>query len=188
MPMTTLDDLRQRVHRAGDSPRAWAAAALFARLALSIGFLSAVADRFGLWGELGSGKVAWGDYDHYLAYVHVLAPYLSGGFVDVAGGAATAVEAILGVTLLLGVAVRISASASAGLLLVFALSMSFFSHPEAPFNASVFSATGLALLLALAPTSAYALTFDRRLGLERPFEPPAWSDSRSTAITAGESR
>ncbi len=166
--MTKLDGLRQWAHRAGDSPRAWAGPPPSPRLALATGFLSAVADRFGLWGDPGSGKVAWGDYDRYLAYVHELAPYLPGGFVDIAGRLATAAEAILGITLLLGVAVRLSAWAGAGVLLTFALSMFFFSHPEAPLNASVFSATGLALLLALAPTDTCAFALDRKLGLEHP--------------------
>ncbi|EST30585.1 hypothetical protein [Streptomyces roseochromogenus] len=185
--MTMLNELRQRVHRAGESPRAWVSAVLFARLALSIGFLSAVADRVGLWGAPGTGKVAWGDYDRYLAYVHVLAPYLPRGFADAAGGAATAVEAVLGVTLLAGVAVRISAWASGGVLLTFAVSMFIFSGPEAPFNASVFSATGLALFLALAPADAYVLTVDRARGVERPFATPA-KPRLTTAITAEEGR
>ncbi|MEV5509638.1 hypothetical protein [Streptomyces orinoci] len=162
MPMTPWGGPRQRTHRSGDDRRAWVVAALFARLALSAGFLSAVADRYGLWGAPGTGRVAWGNYHRYLAYVQVLAPYLPHGCVGPAGGAATAAEAVLGVTLLLGVAVRISAWASAGVLLTFALSMFLFSGPEAPLNASVFSASGLALLLALAPPGVYRLTLDRR--------------------------
>lgn len=158
--------LRQRMQNAGSNRGVWAAVTLFARLALAVGFLSALADRFGLWGELGTGKVSWGTYEVYLDYVHELAPYLSGGLLDAAGWASTAAEAVLGLTLLLGVALRLSALASAAMLLVFALSMFFFSHPEAPFSASVFSATGLALMLALAPTGTYALSIDRLLGLE----------------------
>lgn len=162
--------LRRRVHALRDSRLVWAGATLFARLALAIGFLSAVADRFGLWGEPGSGVVSWGTYGRYLDYVHDLAPYLAGGFLDAAGWAATAAELTVGVTLLLGIAVRLSAWASTGVLLVFALSMFFFSHPEAPFSASVFSAAGLALLLALAPAGTYALSVDQKLGFE-PAEP-----------------
>ncbi|GEM33718.1 hypothetical protein NN3_47250 [Nocardia neocaledoniensis NBRC 108232] len=37
----------------------WAAATLFTRAALGAGFLSAVADRFGLWGDPGTSNVAW---------------------------------------------------------------------------------------------------------------------------------
>lgn len=56
-----------------------------ARLALSAGFLSAVADRFGWWGAPGTGNVAWGNVDNYLDYVHTLAPYLPDALVGAAG-------------------------------------------------------------------------------------------------------
>ncbi|MFM9368507.1 hypothetical protein [Streptomyces sp. Da 82-17] len=150
-------------HTAPAALRPWAVTTLLARLVLAAGFLSAVADRFGLWGAAGTGNVAWGDYDAYLSYVHDLAPYLSDGLVDVAGGAATVVEAILGVTLLLGVRVRASAWASAAVLLGFALSMFFFSGPQAPLNSSVFTAAAAASLLALTPTTPLPLTLDRTL-------------------------
>jgi hypothetical protein len=34
---------------------------VFLRVAVGISFLSAVADRFGLWGAYGQANVAWGD-------------------------------------------------------------------------------------------------------------------------------
>jgi len=39
----------------------------FARLALGFSFLSAVADRFGLWGAYGAPHVAWGDFGRFIA-------------------------------------------------------------------------------------------------------------------------
>lgn len=161
--MKQLNDLLRRARNAENHARVRAVATILARLALGLGFLSAVADRFGLWGGAGTGAVAWGGYDAYLAYVHDLAPYLSGGLVDVVGGAATAIEAALGVTLLLGAGTRLSAWTSSAVLLGFALSMFFFSDFEAPFNSSVFSATAAALLLALAPAGGLPLTLDRLL-------------------------
>ncbi|MFE6779276.1 hypothetical protein [Streptomyces sp. NPDC057702] len=159
--MTRWNDLLRGVDDTRDSQRVWAVVTVGARLALAAGFLSAVADRFGLWGAAGTDNVAWGDYDAYLSYVGDLAPYLSDGLVDVAGGAATAVEVVLGVTLLLGVRVRLSAWASAGVLMGFALSMFFFSGPEAPLNSSVFSAAAAAALLSLAPADGLPLALDR---------------------------
>lgn len=48
---------------------------LFARLALAIGFLSAVADRLGLWTPLlGSENVVWGNMESFTAYTGVLLP------------------------------------------------------------------------------------------------------------------
>ncbi|BDT85405.1 DoxX family membrane protein [Nocardia cyriacigeorgica] len=164
--MNTFGTVLRPIDRARDSRQVWAGVTLFARLALGIGFLSAVADRFGVWGEPGTGQVAWGDFDLFVAYLEDLAPYLSGGAVDAAAWLATGCEAVLGVALLIGAVTRLSAVLSAGMLLVFALSMFFFSGPEAPFNASVFSAAGLAMLLALAPAGSFALSVDRALGLD----------------------
>src|SRR5215813_7743077 len=44
----------------------------FARLALGFSFLSAVADRFGLWGALGAPHIAWGDFAHFITYTATL--------------------------------------------------------------------------------------------------------------------
>jgi hypothetical protein len=41
---------------------------VFLRIALGISFLSAVADRFGLWGAYGQPNVAWGDFSRFVAY------------------------------------------------------------------------------------------------------------------------
>jgi membrane fusion protein, multidrug efflux system len=41
---------------------------VFLRLALGLAFLSAVADRFGLWGGYGQPHVAWGDFARFIAY------------------------------------------------------------------------------------------------------------------------
>src|SRR5262249_40856563 len=41
---------------------------LFARLALGASFLSAVADRFGLWGPYGAKNVSWGNFAHFVEY------------------------------------------------------------------------------------------------------------------------
>jgi hypothetical protein len=43
-------------------------AAVFLRAALGFSFLSAVADRFGLWGAYGRSHVAWGDFPHFVVY------------------------------------------------------------------------------------------------------------------------
>ena len=59
-----------------DRIRSTAVAAIFLRLALAAGFLSAVADRFGLWGPPGTPGVAWGGFDRFLAYTGKLLWYL----------------------------------------------------------------------------------------------------------------
>jgi len=45
------------------------AAHWFLRLALAAGFLSAVADRFGMWGPPGAPNVAWGTWQPFVEYV-----------------------------------------------------------------------------------------------------------------------
>ncbi|WP_326568858.1 hypothetical protein VSH64_45125 [Amycolatopsis rhabdoformis] len=146
-----------------EQDRVWPVATVVARLALAAGFLSAVADRFGWWGDAHTGSVTWGGFAAYTAYTHQLAPYLPDGLLDVAAWAATIAELGLGLTLLSGVAVRWSAWAAAGLLLVFALSMALFVGWEAPLSASVFGAGAAALLLALSPVRTFALSVDRLL-------------------------
>ena len=43
-------------------------APLILRWALAVTILSAVADRFGIWGPPGATNVAWGDWAHFVAY------------------------------------------------------------------------------------------------------------------------
>lgn len=147
--------------------RVWSVATVFARLALAAGFLSAVADRFGLWGPPHTGQVGWGDFAAYTAYTHQLSPYLPDGLQDAAAWGATAAESLLGLALLAGVLVRWSAWAAAALLLGFALSMGLFLGWEAPLSNSVPAAAAAALLLALAPVDTFALSVDRILGRKR---------------------
>jgi uncharacterized membrane protein YphA (DoxX/SURF4 family) len=129
-----------------DRPTALAAA--FLRVALAAGFLSAVADRFGLWGPAGTPGVAWGSFDPFLAYTGKLLWYLPAGLVPVAGWAATVLEVVLAVGLLVGVRLRAVAFASGVLLVVFAVAMTVALGPEPPLSYSVWTAAAGAFLLA----------------------------------------
>lgn len=131
-----------------DRVRSTALAALFLRLALAAGFLSAVADRFGLWGPAGTPGVAWGGFDPFLAYTGKLLWYLPAGLVPAAGWAATVLEVTLAAGLLAGARLRAVALASGVLLLVFAVTMTFALGPEPPQSYSVWSAAAGAFLLA----------------------------------------
>ncbi|MGK5545967.1 hypothetical protein ACSNOH_14705 [Streptomyces sp. URMC 127] len=153
--------LHRRMEHAGESLAAWRTITVVARLALAAGFLSAVADRLGLWGRYGTGRVAWGTFDAFMAYTGTLTPYLSGGGLRTAAVAATVAETLLGLALLCGVALRWTAWLSAAMLCVFGLSMALFLGPEAPLTFSVFSALAASALLAMAPREAMVLTIDR---------------------------
>src|SRR5262249_14900703 len=78
------------------------AACWVVRLALAASFLSAVADRLGLWGPPGSPGVSWGSVPKYEEYVAQLNWFLPAGLVPVAGWAATACEGTLAIGLLIG--------------------------------------------------------------------------------------
>src|SRR3954453_17303953 len=124
------------------------------RMALAAGFLSAVADRFGLWGPIGTPGVSWGGFARFLDYTATLLPFLPTTLVAVAGWAGAAAGTLLGVALLAGVRVRLAALASGVLLLTFAVAMTTALGPEAPLSYSVWTAAAGAFLLAQAQPAA----------------------------------
>jgi uncharacterized membrane protein YphA (DoxX/SURF4 family) len=120
---------------------------VFLRLALGISFLSAVADRFGIWGPYGQPNVSWGNYARFLDYTAKLNWYLPAAVIPALAIVATAAETLFGLLLVLGWKTRIAAWLSGVLLITFALSMTMALGVKAPLNFSVFSAAGGALLL-----------------------------------------
>lgn len=122
--------------------------ALFARVALALGFLSAVADRFGLWSHLlGSEHVVWGNMKNFIGYTGVLLPWVPKTLIPLLAWSATIAETVLGIFLLIGWQKRIVALLSGILLLAFAFSMLFSLSIKAPFDYSVFAAAACAFLL-----------------------------------------
>ena len=122
-----------------------AAFTVFARRSLGCSFLSAVADRFGLWGAYGAPHVAWGNFERFTAYTAKLNWFA---------------EAALGLLLIAGIFTRYAALASGLLLLLFAVSMTIALGIKSPLDFSVFSASAAAFLLATAET--YPLSVDSR--------------------------
>ena len=117
---------------------------LLLRLALSIGFLSAVADRFGLW---NSEVAVWGNWDNFLKYTAIINPWIPSSLIPAAGIIATAAEIIFAVFLLIGFKTEFFAKCSGILLLIFGLAMSFSIGIKAPLDYSVFSAAAAAFAL-----------------------------------------
>lgn len=120
---------------------------LFARFALGVGFLSAVADRFGLWGPAGATHVAWGDFARFTAYAGKVNPWAPAVLVPTIAWVATFAEIALGVLLLLGWRTKWVGLASGVLLLLFALGMTFGTGIKTAFDASVFAASAAGFLL-----------------------------------------
>ncbi|MGH9744359.1 MAG: MauE/DoxX family redox-associated membrane protein [Candidatus Acidiferrum sp.] len=120
---------------------------LYARVALGAGFLSSVADRFGLWGPPGSPRAAWGNWSNFVRYTAVLNFFLPNRTAPILAVIVTISEFSLGVLLILGLWKRQVAALSAGLLCLFALTMSVALGVKAPLDYSVFSASAAAAML-----------------------------------------
>src|SRR5438067_13509061 len=69
---------------------------LFARFALGASFLSAVADRFGLWGPHGAMYVSWGDFAHFVEYTCAVTSFFPSSLTVSFSWSATAAEPMLG--------------------------------------------------------------------------------------------
>ena len=121
---------------------------VFLRFALGISFLSAVADRFGLWGAFGEPHIAWGNFERFTAYTAQLNWFLPEAIVPALAILSTFAETVLAILLLFGWKTKAAAVLSGALLLSFAVTMTAALGIKAPLDASVFSAAGGAFLLA----------------------------------------
>lgn len=119
---------------------------LFLRLAIAVGFLSASADRLGMWPKENS---AWGDWDSFLEYTQVLNPWVPEALIPAVGTMATAAEIIFAIFLIIGFKTELFAKLSGFLLLIFALSMTFTIGIKSVFDYSVLSASAAAFALSL---------------------------------------
>lgn len=118
---------------------------LYARIALGAAFLSAVADRFGLWGKYGG----WGNFANFTKYTAEVNSFMPAFAIPFLAWAATVAETSLGIGLILGLWPRWVALGAALLLAMFGLSMAISFGVKIPLDYSVFSASAGALLLAL---------------------------------------
>src|SRR5271163_2045319 len=117
------------------------------RVAIASAFLAAVADRLGFLGPYGSRNVSWGDWKHFKEYVAVLNWFVPKALIPAISTLETVIETSLGLGLLVGIYPRIVAWSSAGLLSIFALTMTIALGLLAPLGYGVFTAIGAALLL-----------------------------------------
>jgi putative oxidoreductase len=118
-------------------------APLYARVALGSAFLSAVAARFGLWRDRGPHPFA-----EFIRYTADVNSFLPAAFAPLIAIAATVAETTLGLALLAGIKPRWTGIASALLLALFGIAMSISGGIKSALDASVFSASAAALLLA----------------------------------------
>ena len=125
------------------------AAQWFLRVALAAGFLSAVADRFGLWGPAGAPHVAWGAWQPFVDYVAQLNWFAPPAFIPLLAWTASGAEVVLAVGLLIGWQLRWFALGTGLLPLAFAITMTLALGLKAPLDFSVFAVAAGAFLLAV---------------------------------------
>lgn len=119
---------------------------IFLRISISLGFLSAVADRFGMWNK---GVSVWGNWDDFLQYTALINPWFPNSMISIIGILATTAEIVFAVCLIVGFKTELFAKLSGFLLLTFALSMTFSTGIKGAFDYSVFSASAGAFALSL---------------------------------------
>jgi putative oxidoreductase len=121
-------------------------ALLYARIAIGIGFLSGIADRFGLW---RGRNIGYGNFDGFVSYTAKVNSFMPAFSIPFLAWAATVAELVLGVLLLAGLWPRWTALASALLLVLFGTAMAISFGAKSPLDYSVFSASAAAILLAV---------------------------------------
>ncbi|WP_435133602.1 DoxX family protein [Formosa sp. A9] len=119
---------------------------LFLRLAIAVSFLSAVADRFGIW---SSEVVVWGNWSSFLEYTELINPWLPKAIIPTIGILVTAAEILFAIGLIIGYKTEFIAKCSGFLLLIFALSMTFSIGIKGALDYSVFSASAGAFALSV---------------------------------------
>ena len=151
MTQTPLKVSGAPFHEAGRIPTAERlqlperAAMLYARLALGTAFLSAVADRFGLWGKDGG----WGNFANFIKYTAKVNSFMPASTIPFLAWTATVAEMFFGIGFIAGLWPRWMALGSAVLLASFGIAMAISFGVKSPMDYSVFSASAGALLLAL---------------------------------------
>lgn len=132
-------------------------AGLILRIVLAITMLSAVADRFGIWGAPGSNGVAWGNWENFVTYTNTLNPYANKSTAEILGAIATFLEVLLSLLLLFGFKTRLAALGTTILLFAFGFAMAVSVSVKAPFDYSVWTSAAAALLLANIGKSSFAI-------------------------------
>ncbi|MCL1672024.1 DoxX family membrane protein [Elizabethkingia ursingii] len=128
---------------------------LFLRIAISITMLSAVADRFGFWGD----NSTWGNWGNFEIYTRKLTFFLPETLSTVSAYIATSLEILFPVMLFVGYKTKIAAYGSGILLFIFAVSMTVALGAKAPLDYSVWVGSAGAFLLAVQQKYQYSIDY-----------------------------
>ncbi len=126
-------------------------AILLLRMATAANFLSPVASRLGLWGELSSG------WNNFLAYAGQVNSFAPASIVPLLAITSTIFEIALPIMLIIGFKTRFAAAGAAVLTLVFAAAMTYSFGVKSPLDYGVFVDCTSAFLLATMPSYRWSL-------------------------------
>ena len=130
-------------------------AILLLRIAMAVGFLSAVSSRLGLLGKQSSG------WENFLSYAEKVNSFLPKSFIPSVAIACTLLEALFAVFLLIGYQTRKTAIGVSILTFLFALAMTYSFGIKDSLDYSVFVFSMGAFLLAT--TDKYRWSLDEYL-------------------------
>ncbi|WDF66413.1 DoxX family protein [Flavobacterium sp. KACC 22763] len=126
-------------------------AILLLRIAMAIGFLSAVSSRLGLLGKQSSG------WENFLAYAESVNSFLPKSFIPSIAIISTFLETLFAILLLIGYQTRKMAVGASILTFLFALAMTYSFGIKDPLDYSVFVFSMGAFLLATADKYRWSL-------------------------------
>jgi putative oxidoreductase len=134
--------------------------ATIARLLIGIAFVENVIDRLGFIGPPGAPGVSWGDFRHFIDYTAQVNAFAPAAIIPALAVLATIAEGTFGVTMLLGVRVRLASVGSALLLFTFATAMVLSGLSEMQYGVYLMSFAAWTL----ATVDASALSVDALIG------------------------
>ncbi|MGE9311623.1 hypothetical protein ACLOAU_08255 [Niabella sp. CJ426] len=126
---------------------------LIFRIAISLTLFSAVADRFGYWGD----QSTWGNWANFKAYTGQLLFFLPQSLVAAAAVVATILEIVFGALLLIGYKTRPIAFLSGSLLVLFGTSMVMALGVKPTLDYSVWVGAAGCFLLAGIPHYSFSI-------------------------------
>lgn len=132
----------------------WVATAT--RLLIGFAFFENFVDRLGALGPPGAPGVSWGDFQHFIAYTAQVNAFAPAAIIPTLAVLATIAEGTCGVTMLLGVRVRLASVASALLFFTFATAMVLSGLSQFQYAVYLMSITSWAV----ATVDASALSVD----------------------------